>query len=350
VVTVRRSSDSVDAPIRIFPRLCSDPRLGLTAIAPLHNDRGGGEFKREAHATKTNKDVCVDLESVAAELYGLPPDDFTSARNARATEARRGGDIELAGAIKRLRRPTMTAWLANLLVRERPNDLNELLGLGEQMRRAQAALAGNELRQLSQQRHQMVTALRNGAAQLAGDLGKPVSDAIAQELELTLEAAFADPDAAAALRSGRLTAAMHYSGFGPVDLTGALATPLSERPTRPEKRDRRGKGGGSDGDERNNRIAAIERALQEALAAVREAEGTVDERDRHRQDLLREKARRHELVSDMEHRLRALRESDNETGVDLMNAEKACAAAARRLRSVHQRAAKAQSALDELRA
>ncbi len=292
----------------------------------------------------------MDLDTVAAELYGLPPDDFTSARNSRATEARLGGDVELAGAIKRLRRPTITAWLANLLVRERPNDLNELLGLGEQMRRAQAALAGNELRRLSRQRHPMVTALRDGAMRLAADLGKLVSDATAQELELTLEAAFADPDAAAALRSGRLTAAMHYSGFGPVDLTGALATPLSEGPTRPETRDRHSKGRGSEGDERNDRIEATERALQEALAAVREAEGAVDGRDRHRQDLRREQARRHELVTDMEDRLRALRESDNQTGVDLMNAEKEWATAERRLRTAHQRATKAQSALDELRA
>jgi hypothetical protein len=292
----------------------------------------------------------VDLEGVAAELYGLPPDDFTAARNARAAEARGGGDAELARAIKRLRRPTITAWLANLLVRKRPDDLDDLLGLGEQMRRAQAALAGNELRRLSQQRHQMVTALRDGATQLADDLGKPVSDATAQEFEMTLEAAFADPDAAAALRSGRLTAAMHYSGFGPVDLTGALATPLSGRQTRPETRARRGKGGGSNGDERNNRVEATERALREALAAVREAEGTLEERDRHRQKLRREQARRHQLVTDMEDRLRALRQSENQTGVDLMNAEKQCAAAERRVRAARQRATKAQSELDELRA
>jgi hypothetical protein len=292
----------------------------------------------------------VDLDNVATELYGLPPADFTSARNACATEARRGGDVELAAAIKSLRRPTIGAWLANLLVRERQNDLNELLGLGEQMRRAQAALAGNELRQLSQQRHQTVTALRDGATRLARDLGKPVSDATAQELEMTLEAAFADPDAAEALRSGRLTVAMHYSGFGSVDLTGALATPPSEGPTRPETKDGHGKKGRPDSGERSNRIVATERALQEALAAVGQAEGVVDERVRHRQDRRRELARRHKLVTDMEDRLRALRESDNQTGVELMNAEKECAAAERRLRAAQQRATKAQAALDELQA
>ncbi|MBF6557322.1 MAG: hypothetical protein IVW52_14375 [Acidimicrobiales bacterium] len=292
----------------------------------------------------------MDLDTVAAELYGLPPEDFTAARNARAAEARRGGDVELAGAIKSLRRPTITAWLANLLVRERQSDLNELLGLGDQMRRAQAALAGNELRQLSQQRHQLVAALREGATQLAGDLGKPVSDAIAQELRMTLEAALVDPDAAEALRSGRLTAAMQYTGFGSVELAGAPATSPSKGPTRPEKRDRHGKKGRSGGSERNHRIEATERTLQEALAAVREAEGTVDERDRHRQELRREQARRHELVTDMEDRLRALRESDNHAGVDLLIAEKEWAAAERRLRAAHQRATKAQAALDELRA
>jgi hypothetical protein len=52
----------------------------------------------------------------------------------------------------------------------------------------------------------------------------------------------------------------------------------------------------------------------------------------------------------MEDRLRALRESDNRAGVDLMTAEKEWAAAERRLRAAHQRATKAQAALDELQA
>ncbi len=42
----------------------------------------------------------------------------------------------------------------------------------------------------------------------------------------TLEAALADPDADAdeALRSGQLVPPIGYSGLGPVDLSGALAT------------------------------------------------------------------------------------------------------------------------------
>jgi chromosome segregation ATPase len=41
-----------------------------------------------------------------------------------------------------------------------------------------------------------------------------VSAAALQELEATLEAAFADPRAAESLRGGRLSSGLHYSGLG----------------------------------------------------------------------------------------------------------------------------------------
>lgn len=58
----------------------------------------------------------VDLDAVAVELYGLTPDEFTAARNQLAKNV----DGAAAAAIRALRKPTLAAWLANLLVRTDP--------------------------------------------------------------------------------------------------------------------------------------------------------------------------------------------------------------------------------------
>ncbi|MGA3220105.1 MAG: hypothetical protein ABSE77_13685 [Acidimicrobiales bacterium] len=87
--------------------------------------------------------------TVADELYGLAPADFIAGRDARAAEARHSGDRELADAVKKLRRPSGGAWLANLLVRQRHEQVLDFLDLGAALRDAQARLAHDDLRKLS---------------------------------------------------------------------------------------------------------------------------------------------------------------------------------------------------------
>src|ERR1700752_4754057 len=111
----------------------------------------------------------MDLGSVSFELYGLPPGEFVSVRDERALEAKRSGDPELAAELKQLRRPTVGAWLANLLVRECPDQLTVRLDLGVAMRKAQEDLDGSGMRRLSKQRRQMVPALVEEARSIAYD-------------------------------------------------------------------------------------------------------------------------------------------------------------------------------------
>ena len=167
----------------------------------------------------------MDLDSVAADLYGLKPGAFTAARDARAADARRDGDKELAAAIKKLKRPSVSAWLANLLVRERPHEVQRLLSLGDGLRQAQQQLAGEQLRALSQQRHQVVAALVQEATSLAAAEDQSVSPAAQRELQDTLEAALSDSHAAEALAAGRLTVPLSYSGLGTHGLGSAPAPP-----------------------------------------------------------------------------------------------------------------------------
>ena len=163
----------------------------------------------------------MDETEVADELYGVPPQDFIRVRDARAEEARTGGDRELAASIKRLRRPTMSAWALNALVRRRPEEIASLLALGAQLREAQAKRSGAELRELGRRRKELVTALGRQAREVAAELGHPLSAAAEAEVLQTLHTALVDPAAAHTVRSGRMSAPLSYSGLGPL---GGLAS------------------------------------------------------------------------------------------------------------------------------
>jgi hypothetical protein len=156
----------------------------------------------------------VDVDEVADELYALAPRDFIAARDARSKEAKAAGDPAAAKQIAGLRKPTVVAWVANLLVRRRADDVAPLLELGDALREATATLSGPQLRELSRQRHQVIAALVQHARTLAQDEGQRVTEDVARGLEETLAAALADPDAGELLRQGRLTDALHHSGFG----------------------------------------------------------------------------------------------------------------------------------------
>ncbi|MCZ4554192.1 hypothetical protein O4215_01275 [Rhodococcus maanshanensis] len=161
----------------------------------------------------------MDLHDVADELYALDPGEFVEKRTARAAEAREGGDRALAGAITALRRPTTVGWVVNLLARESPDEVAALLRLGEELRDAQRQLSGEDLRQLSSQRQQVVRALARRAGRLAAEHGRKVGEGSLREVGQTLHAALADPEVADRVRAGRVVTAASYSGFGPAGLS-----------------------------------------------------------------------------------------------------------------------------------
>jgi hypothetical protein len=168
----------------------------------------------------------VDLAQIANELYGLPPSEFVATRAARATQAS-GEDKDLAAEIRRLPKPSVAAYVVNQLVRSYHGDVEQLIELGAALRQAQVGLDGAELRKLDQQRRQVTRAVAAQGKALAAEAGTSVSAAAAVQVDETLHAAMADPDAAEAVRSGRLSRALSASGFGPVDVVGAVAAPAA---------------------------------------------------------------------------------------------------------------------------
>ena len=172
----------------------------------------------------------ISVANVADELYGLSPAEFTAARDERARQARAAGQRDEAAAIKKLARPTASAWLVNQLTRTAPEEIARLVAVGTALEEAQRRLAGERLRELSSERRQVMNDLLPHATEIARQAGQPASAATMGEVRATLEAALADAGARAAVRSGRLTKALAYAGLGEVDVSAAVALPAEQRP------------------------------------------------------------------------------------------------------------------------
>ncbi|HEX6075782.1 MAG TPA: hypothetical protein VFZ32_11035 [Micromonosporaceae bacterium] len=170
------------------------------------------------------------LAAVKARLYALPPEEFVEARNAEAER--------VPGALRRqiraLRRPTLAAWLVNLLAAHRGGELAELLGIGERLRDAQRTMEGQDLRELSTRRQAMITSLVSSLRDLAAEHGRKVRDDTVWEAETTLRAALADPELAEEVRAGTLVRSAEYSGLGlaPSDEPAAATPPVRAAPVR----------------------------------------------------------------------------------------------------------------------
>jgi len=280
----------------------------------------------------------------ADELYRLPPEQFTAARDALAKRLRRDGDREGAADVAALRRPSVAAWLVNRLAEQSPDLLTQLVDLGPELARAQTGSDAAALRELGAQRHALVEAV-SGTAVEAG--GRPVSAAVREEVHATLDAALADPASAAAVRSGRLVRALSYAGFGEVDLVGAVA-PGRPAPALGDVAATSGRR-----DQRREREAA---ALAAAVAAAADTAGRLDDAVRacERAEARRVRAaeaaqeRRIEVERRTEELARARAEHDRAREQEQTSAD-AAAAALEAVRTAQDEAERARAALDRLR-
>ncbi|MEV1242061.1 hypothetical protein [Nonomuraea sp. NPDC049750] len=152
----------------------------------------------------------MDLDEVAGRLYGLPPSEFTAARDAEARAAKDAGEVRLARDIAGLRKPTVSASAVNRLAREHPDDLGELLALGQELREAWERHDAEALAELTRRRGELAGRLSRLVRREAG-----LSAAAASEAEQTLDAAVVDAGAAEEVRRGRLAKPLSYSGFAP---------------------------------------------------------------------------------------------------------------------------------------
>jgi hypothetical protein len=169
-------------------------------------------------------------------MYEAPPDGFVAARAAAVAEARDAGDKAAAKRLAALRKPTVAAWVVNLLALRRPDLIDELVELATALRSAQRGLKGDELRELTARRRRLVSALVAAARKLAVAEDPQMSGAKLplSEVEATLTAALAEPEIAAQIRTGRLIRAAAYAGFGEVPRPRLRLVTADETPDQDE--------------------------------------------------------------------------------------------------------------------
>ena len=164
------------------------------------------------------------LLRVADDLYALDVGEFTAARDAEARRLK-GDDAQLARAVKALRRPTTAAWVVNQLVRAEPQQVEQLLSVGDALREAQRSMSAEQLRELTRQRRQVTASVTQRARALARERGMRTTEAVAEQVEATLTAALLDPECGRALRSGLLVTPLRSTGVGDADVAAAVAAP-----------------------------------------------------------------------------------------------------------------------------
>ena len=151
-------------------------------------------------------------------LYAGGLDRFTPERDALANELAAAGDKEEAKRVKALRKPVVSAWALNVLAHEDPEAIADLLELGGRLRDAQRrAISGGDvepLREATDERRHLVSELAGKATAILERSGS-ASSANGDAVVTTLEAAAADEEAGALLRSGRLVKPLRPpSSFG----------------------------------------------------------------------------------------------------------------------------------------
>jgi len=150
-----------------------------------------------------------DVVDSAEDLYGLPLDEFTAARNALSAELKKAGDSEGAAAVKSLKKPPVSVWAINQLARSDSDDVGALLEAGERLRNAQnSVMEGSDpaaLRSAMADRRELVTDLARRAAQTLEREGAKPSRTHLDRISATLMNAAVDDEAREGLRSGTLT-------------------------------------------------------------------------------------------------------------------------------------------------
>ena len=151
-----------------------------------------------------------EAEKRLDELYREHPDGFVAGRNALSKEVRAAGDREEADRIKKLRRPSVAAWLINRTALSSPESLEEFDAATRRLQQVQGrALEGDddavtEWRAAAAEQREANTAVVEAAAGLAWESGHSFNPRALELVAETLQAAAGDSGLRERVMRGRL--------------------------------------------------------------------------------------------------------------------------------------------------
>jgi hypothetical protein len=176
------------------------------------------------------------------DLYALPLDEFTSARDALAKKLRAEGRRGDATRVKALRKPTVVTWALDQVARQRPELIAALLDAGARLVEAQrAVLAGSDaavLAQATKHQHTALAEVQAAARALLANGGQAPSEAVLRRIHAVANAvALGGDELRDRLRRGVLAEEID-AGIGFDALAGMPIAPRPAAPPPPRPRER----------------------------------------------------------------------------------------------------------------
>ena len=163
------------------------------------------------------------------DLYALPLEEFTAARDGFVKALREQGDEELAGAVKAMRKPSLPAWAVNQLARGEGEDVRRLFQLRDDIAAADDA-AG--LRSLTSERRRIMAGLLARAEELLAAAGHSATATTTDAIAKTLQAGGSD-DERRRIEEGTLERPLTPTGVEGLDgfaALGAVSDDVSPEP------------------------------------------------------------------------------------------------------------------------
>lgn len=152
----------------------------------------------------------MTVDEALDHVFSQPLASFTAERNRIAKELAAAGDKDAAATVKAIKKPSVSAWAVNQLVRQQPEGIAELVRLHEELG---ASRGGSELRRVTDERRRLIARLTEQAGALLEEAGHGASSTTEQRIAQTLLAASSGGELEA-LAGGRLTGDLEAPGFG----------------------------------------------------------------------------------------------------------------------------------------
>jgi hypothetical protein len=266
------------------------------------------------------------------DLFQLPLDQFTAARNALAATLKKKGRADEADRVKALAKPPVSAWTVNQLHWRHRKAFDRLMEACERFRKAQAAqLAGKaaDLRAPLEARRAALSELTKLAADVLRDAGHNASPEMMRRITTTLEALATYGAGTDGPTAGRLSDDVDPPGFE------ALAALV------PSRR------GGRTGDDAGRRVIPFKRAPAPALP-TKKATGEEALRERE-QERKRQVAAAKSAVHDADRTLKAARKAAEQAEAALKKAAARAKEAETVKKELEQRLEKAAAESDQAR-
>jgi hypothetical protein len=211
------------------------------------------------------------LDDRIDQLYQLPLDEFTAARNALAKEAG-----PRAAEVKKLEKPNLAAWTVNQLYWHERKLYDEVVKAAERMRAVyKQMLAGKsaDVRGAEGIHQEALKEAKQAARRLLEEGGHPNPDTVMMPVAETLDALPGEEP------PGRLTKPLRRMGFNvlegvPISAKAGPARPRAQKTTQPAKEQTSKERRASEAEQRET--AMTRERLRFAEAAEREGQGSLE--------------------------------------------------------------------------